>query len=139
MAAKYGKRIEYSGPLFTKDVKKTFRANARDLLKAMAEDAEGLVKADLTPGHGRLTGDYAAAVAGRITSIRGKHWALTAVTTSTRHLQMPGFRGYGTFLETGIKGGRQTSFRGYWFFRRAGNAIKRSSRIARADLTKGLN
>ena len=135
----YGPRVEYSGPFFTKDIKKTFRQNARDLVLAIAEDGEQLVKANLTPGHGRLTGDYADAVNARVGSLKGKKWALTAVVTSTRHLTMPGFKGFGIFLESGIKGGRQTSFRGLWVYRRVGQALKRNSRAARADLTKGLN
>lgn len=137
--SKYGPSIEYSGPFFEKDIRKTFRQNARDLVSAIAEDGEAMVKADLTPGHGRLTGDYAEAVQGRVKSLSGKKWALTAVVTSTRHLQMPGYRGYGKFLETGIKGQRQTRFRGYWVYRRVANALKRGSKAARADLTKGLN
>lgn len=137
--SKYGPRIEYSGPFFTKDIRKTFRANARDLVQSIAEDGASLVQQNLSPGNGRLTGRYADAVEGRATSLRGKHWALTAVVTSTRHLEMPGFKGYGLFLETGIKGRTQTAFRGLWVYRRVGNALKRGSRVARADLTKGLN
>lgn len=139
MASKYGPRVEYSGPFFTKDIKRTFRQNARDLVQTIAEDGEALVKANLTPGRGRLTGEYSDAVNGRAVSLKGKKWALTAVVTSTRHLSMPGFKGYGIFLETGVKGGKQTSFRGLWVYRRVAQALKRSSRIARADLTKGLN
>lgn len=137
--SKYGPRVEYSGPFFEKDIKRTFRQNARDLVKAIAEDGETLVKSNLTPGNGRLTGDYADAVNGRAVSLKGKKWALTAVVTSTRHLQMPGFKGFGLFLETGIKGAVKTAFRGLWVYRRVGQALKRSSRAARADLTKGLN
>lgn len=137
--SKYGPSIQYSGPLFEKDIRKTFRANARDLVSAIAEDGERMVKENLTPGNGRLTGSYADAVQGRATSLRGKKWALTAVVTSTRHLEMPNFRGYGTFLETGVKGGAKTTFRGLWVYRRVANALKRGSKAARADLTRGLN
>lgn len=139
MASKYGPRVEYSGPFFTKDIRKTVWANMRDLVQAIAEDGEQLVKANLTSGHGRLTGDYADAVDGRARSLKGKKWALSAVVTSTRHLTMPGFRGFGLFLETGQKGGRQTTFRGLWVFRRVGQALKRTARAQRADLVKGLN
>lgn len=137
--SKYGPSISYSGPFFEKDIRKTFRVNARDLVAAIAEDGERMVRADLTPGHGRVTGDYAEAVQGRVKSLRGKKWEVTAVVTSTRHLSMPNFRGYGLFLETGVKGGRKTSFRGLWVYRRVANALKRGSKAARADLTKGLN
>lgn len=130
--------ITYSGPLFEKDIRKTFRQNARNLVETIAEDAEALVEANLTPGHGRLTGRYAESVEARVKSLGGKPWALTAVVTATRHLQMPGRRGYGLFLETGRKGGRQTAFRGLFVFRRVSRAIRSGSKVARADLTKGL-
>lgn len=139
MASKYGPSIKYSGPFFEKDVRKTFRANARDLVSAIAEDGERMVRDDLTPGHGRVTGRYADAVEGRAKSLSGKKWALTAVVSSTRHLQMPNFRGYGTFLETGLRGKVQTAFRGYWVYKRVANALRRGSKAARADLVKGLN
>lgn len=138
-ASKYGPAVTYSGPLFEKDVTMTFRQNARELVSAIAEDGERMVQANLTTGNGRLTGRYSDAIEGRAKSLRGTKWALTAVVTSTRHLQMPNFRGYGAFLESGIKGKAQTRFRGLWVYRRVGNALKRGSRPARADLTKGLN
>lgn len=137
--SKYGSAIQYSGPFFEKDVRATFRQNARTLVESIAEDAEGLVKQNLYAGHGRVTGQYADAVNARVRSLRGKKWALTAVVSSTRHESMPGRRGYGIFLETGVKGKRATSFRGLWVYRRVASAIRRSSQIARANLTKGLN
>lgn len=136
---KSGLSVEYKGPLFSKDVRKTFRANARDLVSAIAEDGEGLVKAELTVGHGRLTGRYADAVESRVRSLTGKKWQVTAVVTSTRHLEMPNFRGYGTFLESGVKGKVQSAFRGLWVYKRVASLLRRRSRAARADLTKGLN
>jgi hypothetical protein len=136
---KYGSKIEYSGPIFERDIRKTFRQNARDLVQAMADDGARMVKENLTPGHGRATGQYADAVEGRVKSLKGKKWALSAVVTSTRHLQMPGFRGYGIFLETGVKGSRKTAFRGLFVYRRVGQALKRSAKAAYVDLTKGLN
>jgi hypothetical protein len=139
MAPKYGPSIKYSGPFFARDVKKTFRANARDLVTAIAEDGERMVKDNLTPGNGRVTGRYADAVEGRAKSLSGKKWALTAVVTSTRHLEMPNFRGYGTFLETGLRGKVMSSFRGLWVYKRVANALRRGSKAARADLVKGLN
>lgn len=139
MVSKYGPSIKYSGPFFEKDVRKTFRSNARDLVAAIAEDGERMVRDDLTPGHGRVTGRYADAVEGRARSLSGKKWALTAVVSSTRHLQMPNFRGFGTFLETGLRGKVQTAFRGYWIYKRVANALRRGSKAARADLVKGLN
>ena len=136
---KSGLSVEYTGPLFTKDVRKTFRANARDLVTAIAEDGEGLVKAELTVGHGRLTGRYADAVEGRARSLAGKKWALTAVVSSTRHLEMPNFRGFGTFLESGARGKVQSTFRGLWVYKRVASLLRRRSKAARADLVKGLN
>lgn len=137
--SKYGPRVEYSGPFFEKDIKRTFRQNARDFVEDIAEDGERLVRADLTPGHGRLTGEYADHVEGRVHSLKGKKWALTAVVTGTLHLQMTGHKGFGTFLETGVKGTKQTSFRGLWVYKRVAQALNRGSKLTRADLAKGLN
>jgi hypothetical protein len=142
-----GTRVEYSGPLFEKDLKRTLRENMRALVLTMAEDGAQLAKREFSSsfrGHGnRIAGSYTDAIEGRVQSLRGKPWALTSVVSSTRHLQMPGYKGYGLFLESGTRGagkwGRATSFGGYWVYRRVANAVRRSSRIVRADLAKGLN
>lgn len=133
-----GGKVEYSGPLFTRDIRKTFRENARAMLQDIADDGALLIQQDLTPGHGRVTGEFADHVIGRVTSLRGKRWQLTSVVSSTVHLTMPGHRGFAQFLEDGTKGGTKTAYRGLFVFRRVAAAIKRTNRPDRADLMKRL-
>lgn len=138
--SKYGPRVEYSGPLFTVDVKKTFRQNARVMLLQIAEDGEQMVKAELAMHRGSVAPHISDHIEGRVKSLTGKPWALTSVVSSTIHLQLPGHKGYAQFLEDGHRGrsGIQTTFRGYFVFRRVGAAIKRTRRPAAANLVKGL-
>lgn len=131
--------VELKGPFFTKDVRKVIRANALEMVRDLAEEGEAAVQQSLVPGGGRLTGDYAESIQGRTRSLQGKPWQVTAVVSATRHLEMPGHRGFGLFLETGVKGTRKTSFRGLGIFRRVGAKLRRSSRTRRHDLTRGLN
>ena len=133
-----GGKIVYDGPLFTRDIQKTFRENARDMLQDIADDGALLIQQDLTPGHGRVTGEFADGVIGRVVSLRGKKWQLTSVVSSTLHMTMPGHRGFAQFLEDGTKGGVKTAYRGLFISRRVAAAIKRTNRPDRADLMKRL-
>lgn len=136
--SKYGPRVEYSGPFFEKDIRKTFRQNARTLVLQIAEDAEKLIEGELNQHRGPDAPHIADHIEARAQALTGKKWALTAVASSQLHLQLPGHKGYATVLETGDRQGRAWG-RALWVFRRVGSAIKRTSRTARADLTKGLN
>lgn len=136
---KYGAKVTYSGPIFEKDVKKTFRQNARVMLLQVAEDGEQLVRSELSAHRGAEAPHISDHIEGRVKSLSGKPWQLTSVVTSQLHMTLPGHKGYMTFLETGMKGARQTTFRGLYVFRRVGSAIKRTRRAQQADLTKGLN
>ncbi len=145
MASKYGARVEYTGPLFTVDVVKTFRQNARNLVEAIAEDGERMVQAMLP--RSSVAPHYADFVEGRAKSLSGNKWALNAVVTSKLHLSSKGYKGYGAVLETTdsfqrrSRSGNVYTVQGFgkWIYRRVGNALKRGSRAARADLAKGLN
>lgn len=142
---KYGPTIQYSGPLFEKDIRKTFRSNARDLVGAIAKDGESMVRLNLPKSSDAP--HYADHVEGRVRSLKGKPWALTAVVSGQLHLQSKNYKGYGAVLETNETFTRRsasgttytiTGF-GKWVYRRVANALKRGSRTARADLTRGLN
>jgi hypothetical protein len=143
--SRYGPSITYSGPFFEKDIKKTFRGNARNLVEAIAQDGESMVRSNLPKGP--AAPHYADFVEGRARSLSGKKWALTAVVTGQLHLQSKNFKGYGAVLETTetfnrrSRSGSTYTIRGFgkWVYRRVANALKRGSRTARADLTKGLN
>lgn len=142
---KYGPSIQYSGPFFEKDIRKTFRGNARALVEAMAEDGERMARADL-PRSG-VAPHYADFVVGRAKSLKGRKWALTAVVSGQLHLQSKNFKGYGAVIETDqtftrrSRSGVTYTISGYgkWVYRRVANALRRGSKAARADLTKGLN
>jgi len=135
-----------TGPLFTKDVRRTVRENARSWLDTVAEQGEGYVREN-TPV---LTGRLRDAIHGRTRSLAGKKWQLTAVVTSTVNQQMPRFRGYTTYIETGVwKGsgprGRATKedranrdYRGARMFRKAAARLRSSIRTHLLNLTKGL-
>lgn len=143
--SKYGPSITYSGPLFEKDVRKTFRANARQLVEAIAEDGERMVREGIP--RSSVAPHYADFVHGRAKSLKGKKWALTAAVSGQLHLTAKGFKGYGRVLETNelvtrkSRSGTAYTFtgRGLWIYRRVQNALRRGSKAARADLTKGLN
>lgn len=78
--------IDTSGPFFTHDPAKTFRQNARRLLAETAELGEADVKAQLRSGQAARSSlryvtpnRVADHVVGRVKSLQGKPWALTAV------------------------------------------------------------
>jgi hypothetical protein len=81
--------IDMSGPFFTKDPKKTFRQNVRDMMDQLAEAGESDVKAQLQAGagsravisHGVSPDRVSEHVVGRTKSISMKRWALTAVVS----------------------------------------------------------
>jgi hypothetical protein len=77
-----------SGPFFTKDPKKTFRQNVRDMMDQLAAAGESDVRAQMQAGEGsrkplrgispdRVSGH----VRGRVDSLAGKRWALNAVVS----------------------------------------------------------
>lgn len=124
--------VELVGPFFKVDPRKTFRANARVMLTAIAEEGEKAVKTR-SPYYTGAKGDPNAHIRdfirGRVKSLRGKPWALTAVVSSLFHLyntQNGRHYGYGRKLE------RQTRF-----FRRGVSSIRKQRREAE-NLLRGL-
>lgn len=124
--------VELKGPFFTKDVRKTFRQNARVMLEAIAVEGEAAVKARAPYYTGR-GGDPNAHIRdhirGRVKSLRGKPWALTAVVSSLFHFynkQGGKHYGYGRKLERKSR-----------FFRR-GVATVRKQRREAERLLRGL-
>lgn len=124
--------VELSGPFFTVDVKKTFRGNCRVMLSAIAEEGEKAVKAR-APYYTGDGGDPDAHIRdfirGRVTSLTGKPWQLTAVVSSLFHM----FNTYnGKHYGYGRKLERKTRF-----FRR-GVATVRKQRREAERLLRGL-
>lgn len=115
--------VDLSGPFFQKDPELTVRQNIRKMLMGVALEGERLVQSNFPV----YTGAGRQGVRGRVSSLSGKRWALTAVVSQTHVYPWP-------------KGG-QKQYRGgkleakYHMFRKAASAVRR----VRADLTEGLN
>jgi hypothetical protein len=119
--------IDLSGPLFERDPKQLIRGNIRRMLQGLAEQGEKAVQS-LYPigptGHGR------AGVKGRVASLTGRPWFLTAVVSQTHVYPWPG--------------GGPKKYRGgkteakYHMFRRTKTAMSRSRAILSANLVRGL-
>jgi hypothetical protein len=81
--------IDLSGPFFTNDPRKTFRQNVRVLMAAVAAEGESDVKAQLRAGesgrypisHKVQPSHVSGHVVGRVRSLTGKPWAVTAVVS----------------------------------------------------------
>lgn len=73
-------RVDFKGPFFERDPVKTFRANIRDFMDAVAEEGERDVRNQIQAAPMRFsTGHTAAHVRGRTRSLAGKRWQVTAV------------------------------------------------------------
>ena len=81
--------IDKSGPFFAHDPAKTFRANIRTMMEAVAAEGEADVSAQMraTEGGRRPISSgvqpdrVGRNVVGRVTSLSGKKWAVTAVVS----------------------------------------------------------
>lgn len=124
--------ISLSGPLFQKDLRVTLRQNMRRMLQGMADEGEAAIVAlypvgsagDPHPGLGR------SGVVGRVASLSGKPWALTAVI-SEQHVY--------PWLNGGQKEyrGGKTEARVH-MFRRTASALRHSRAVLMGNLTAGL-
>jgi hypothetical protein len=137
--SKFVTTIDTKGPFFTKDVRKTLRANIRDLMDAIAAEAEADIKAQLRSGEGsRLPlgggirpGRVSAHVVGRTHNLAGKPWQVTAVTSVTAQ---------GLNARQAVKlmaAGSRLEGQGH-AFRRTTGRIRRSRAVNTAELLKGL-
>lgn len=125
-------KVTTDGPFFKVDPRKTFRANARVMLQAVADEGEKAVKSR-SPYYTGSKGDPNAHIRdfikGRVKSLSGKPWAMTAVVSSLFHFyntQNGRHYGYGRKLEARTK-----------FFRR-GIATVRPERREAEKLLRGL-
>lgn len=118
--------IDATGPLFEKDVRKTVRANMQTALMAAAEEGREIVQAQLTPGHGYLTGRLSEHIIATNKSRSGTPWALSAVTRSRLYETM-GADSYTTRIEAK-----------YGMFRAARGALRMLNKLLQANYTKGL-
>lgn len=135
---KFVTTIDTKGPFFTKDVRKTLRANIKDLMNAIAAEGEADVVAQLRSGEGGrkpMRGIAPARVSGhvhgRTASLSGKPWQVTAVVS----VNNSGFsRKQGiTLMAAASKVEGQTHA-----FRRTTGRLRRSQKANTSELLKGL-
>lgn len=159
--------IEMTGPLFSPQADLTLRQNIRRMLQGLADEGARVVIANSPNGPGTRpdpAGSFKGGVEGRVRSLKGAPWWLTAVV-SQQHVYAWGSRGGRSFgiAQSGVykRGARKgqtwhksdsevldrmsnASYRGgkverkYHMFRNAANQMKSSRALLAADLTKGL-
>jgi hypothetical protein len=117
-------RVEMRGPLFEGNaasrVVKAIDATVKDIVA----EGERLIKLDLYPGHGLVTGHYARSIHGEMSG------TLHGVVHDSNVV-------YGPWLETGRRRGQQTRFRGLAHFRRATQQLQANiGRFAAAALER---
>lgn len=128
----------YSGPFFRHDPKLTFRANARVMLKAIADEAAADIQAQLQSGQEARSqikvggGRVSAEVEGYTRGVRsGNPWALTArvhiKNTGLTKARAVSLHAAGSRLESRIHAFRKTT-----------SAMRRAKALNRAELLKGL-
>lgn len=127
-------RVDFTGPFFTRDPKRTIRQNIRDMLDRLAAEMESDVQGQMEnragsmPGWTGWTRDH---VVGRTESLGGKRWGLTAVVSAnTNHMDRD------EAIRT--KAAAATIERRWHPFRRTTSAARRSRAVIGANLTEGL-
>ncbi len=130
--------IDTSGPFFTKDPAKTFRANIRELMDALALEGAADVIAQLLSNQSRRAPiriveppRVAGHVVGRTQNLRGKRWQATAVISV---LNVDLTKAEGTAL---MAAAAEIESRDH-VFRRTTSRLRRARAINRAELLKGL-
>ena len=131
--------VDLSGPLFERDVKATVRENIRTMLQGIAEEGASSVRDDMAFGEGgrqpisdNVSPDRESEwVFGRVRSLAGKPWALTAVISINNH---------GLSSEQGIAlmaGAARVESETH-AFRQAASGLRGARAILAADLTRNL-
>lgn len=128
-------QIDMSGPFFQARIDQTLRENMRRALEGLAEEGEAAVQS-IFPAK---TGRGRAGVRGRVKSLSGKQWYLTAVVSATYVYPWAnkGARGFSGRSEAEYRGGKLEAR--VHMFRKTASAMRRSAKILRANLVEGLN
>lgn len=127
-------QITLEGPFFTADPRKTFRRNVRDMMAALATEAEGSVKRDIASHSGSMpyyTGHTTESVVGRTRSVTGRAWEVSAVISANT-------QGMTRKEAIRTKAAAASIERRWHSFRRTAGAMRRSRAVLAANLTKGL-
>ena len=124
--------IRLEGPFFHRDVKKTFRDNARALLLALAYEGAIPIRQALNEHRSNRSHGHAAdGIRAELGAIDGSRWLISSAIHQTNTYPWPGGGG------RVYKGGKLEAK--IHIFRRVYLALRRSRKIASANLTKGLN
>lgn len=131
--------IDTSGPFFSRDSAKTFRANVRDLMDATAALGEADVKAQLKQGEpgrrlisaGVMPARVSGHVIGRTRNLKGKKWQVTAVV-SVNNTGFTKRQGIALMASASVLERRVHAFR------RMASRLRRQRKLIQADLLKGL-
>lgn len=119
--------VDLSGPFFRRRPGDTLYRNIGRMLEGLAEEGERLVQSQ----YPIYTGAGRAGVRGRVHSLSGKRWAVSAVVSQTHVYPWPG--------------GGQKQYRGgktearHHMFRDTARALRRSRAVLSANLTEGMN
>lgn len=131
--------IDMSGPFFTNDPRKTFRQNARVMLKAVSEEGEADVRLQMRSGESgratissKVTPDRVSGhVVGRVTALTGKPWQVTAVV-SVNNTGMTKRQGT-ALMAAASRVEAQTHA-----FRRTTGRLRKAKKVNAAELLKGI-
>lgn len=130
--------IDKTGPFFRSVPSKTFLANVRVMLEAVAEEGAKDAQAQLQTGQQSRDlitygGDRVSQhVVGRVTSIAGRRWGLSAVI-SVNNAKLNRVQGISLMAAASEIEGR------LHVFRRTTSRLRSARAINIAELTKGLN
>jgi len=103
-----GASIEMTGPLFMPDANLRLGQNIRRMLQGLADEGVRMARSNVA-GH-RKTGDFEAGIVGRVSSLRGAPWWMTAVVSQT-HVEPWAVRGSRSFgiAQSGVRRQRGSS------------------------------
>ena len=124
--------LDLTGPFFERDPGKTVRGNIRKMMQGLADEGEKAVREQIeSHTYPRGTGWTRDHAVGRVESLSGKSWFLTAVISANTNQMSP---------EDAIrtKAAAASVERRYHPFRRGASALRRSKAVLNANLTKGL-
>lgn len=130
--------IDKTGPFFTHDPAKTFRQNARVMLEAVAAEGQEDVRVQLRAGEStrapiNLLRDRVADHAiGRVRSLSGKRWALTAVISVNNS-------GFSRREGISLMAAAASVERRFHPFRRTASRLRSARAVNQAELAKGMN
>jgi len=127
-------RVDFKGPFFERDPRKTCRANVMDMMDALAAEGKDAVQQEIAANAGRMpryTGHTRDATRGRTKSLKGKRWQLHAVVSTDTS-------GMDRAAAIRTKAAAASIERRFHPFRRVAGRMRRARAVISANLTKGL-